>query len=410
MPKLKEVIISITNRCNLKCKMCDIPYEKKEELTAAHWKRVIKDASFIGAETIVFSGGEPLLREDIFDLVSFVKNNRMKVCLTSNGCLIDKDVASRLAYLKVDVVNISVEGLKETHDYLRGENTFDRAVSALENLKKCGIESTIATVVSRYNYVELPYIVKLAAKYGATTIRFQPFSKIFVEDKKKEGSFFIDREDKKKLQGIAEELIEFTNRCGISTNPASYLRAIPSYLSGKSIIPHDSCSALWSSCSINVTGEIFPCWAIGDAQKQIGNVQKDSLRELWDSPRHNQIRESIAKEGCPGCMMSCYDEVFGRDGKTHRILFKLNKIRITPWKRLITKFIYRLRNTANQIESRYRFYKSYHGPLRNIFNRVLKNARKRRAAARNINIDNNIDKALEKIRLLEKAIKKELKL
>lgn len=73
MLNLKEIIFSITNRCNLRCKMCDIPYGEIEELSTEQWMGVIKDASRLGAQTVVFSGGEPLLREDIFELISFTK-------------------------------------------------------------------------------------------------------------------------------------------------------------------------------------------------------------------------------------------------------------------------------------------------------------------------------------------------
>ena len=90
MPNPREIIISITNRCNLKCKMCDIPKNKIGELSTAQWKQVIKDAAASGARAIVFSGGEPLLREDIFELIDFTKNNSLGACLTSNGYLINE--------------------------------------------------------------------------------------------------------------------------------------------------------------------------------------------------------------------------------------------------------------------------------------------------------------------------------
>ncbi|MEI7752705.1 MAG: radical SAM protein, partial [Candidatus Omnitrophota bacterium] len=62
---LKDLILSITNRCNLRCRMCDIPLAETEEVETRVWERVIQEAAGLGANTVVFSGGEPLLREDL---------------------------------------------------------------------------------------------------------------------------------------------------------------------------------------------------------------------------------------------------------------------------------------------------------------------------------------------------------
>ncbi|MBZ9577956.1 radical SAM protein [Patescibacteria group bacterium] len=407
MPKLKEVIISLTNRCNLRCKMCDIPSKEMEELNTVRWKEIIKDISLLGAQTIVLSGGEPLLREDIFQLIAFAKSNRLNVCLTSNGCLINKEIARRLSKSGVDVVNISIEGTEEVHDSLRGEGTFNKAVLALENLRKYKIESTVAAMVSRHNYKELPYIVELARNYRATTVRFQPFSRIFVNDPLREKDFFIDRKDKKKLREIFEGIIILSAKYGISTNPESYLRMVPSYLSGETIVSKKDCSALWTSCPINAKGDVFSCWVIANGNRQIGSLKEISFFELWNSKRHNYIRESIVKEGCPGCMMSCYDELFGQDGRKKCLLNKAKKIKSISCKRLINKFIQFLRSELAQMKLRYRFYRSYRGSLKNIFNRVSKNPQKRIKA---ITLDNRdkVEKALEEIGLLKERLRREI--
>ena len=99
--------------------MCQIPQESTEELSTAQWKKAIEDISSLGVQTVVFSGGEPLLREDIFELISFTRNHHMNACLTSNGYLINKDVAFKLFRSGINVVNISIEGYKKANDYLR---------------------------------------------------------------------------------------------------------------------------------------------------------------------------------------------------------------------------------------------------------------------------------------------------
>ncbi|MCM8774228.1 MAG: radical SAM protein [Candidatus Omnitrophica bacterium] len=401
MPELKEVIISITNRCNYKCRMCDIPFQKSKELTTSQWQKVIRDAYLIGAETIVFSGGEPLLREDIFELISYVKNNSMNCCLTSNGYLIDEECASRLHNSGIDVVNISIEGPPQIHDYLRGRGTFDKAVFALENLRKYKIESTIATMVSRYNYKYLDYIVELAKEYKATTIKFQPFNRIFLSSNCSEGNFFISKREIKRMKDMTKKVTWLCNNYGITTNPRRYLEMMPLYLSRNHFDSSFICNTLWISCPINSQGEIYPCWVLTQKDKLIGNINQDSFLNIWNSQKHRSVVEKIKKDGCPGCMMSCYDENFGRDGLETRI--------VTNVKRLQKEGAFEyVRRILKRWGRRFKFYNSYRGSPRQAFNRLRGLFKKKKLHKTEIDKE-EIDKALKEIALIKKIFEEEIR-
>jgi radical SAM protein with 4Fe4S-binding SPASM domain len=371
MPNLKEVIFSITNRCNLRCRMCDIPYGVVEELSTEQWKSVIKDASRLGAQTIVFSGGEPLLREDIFELISFTKKNNLDACVTSNGHLINDQAALSLSTSGVNVVNISIEGTKETHDFLRGTGSFDKAVAALDNLRKYKIESTVASTVSRYNYKDLLYVLEVAKNSKATTVRLQPFNIIFLKDRKRKSEFLIDKRDIREVENITKRFVDISKEYKISTNPASYLFRIPEYLTGKKFFTHN-CGALWYSCPINPNGDLFPCWIEGANNKLIGNVKEESLYGLWLSEKRVKMVNSIINNGCNGCLMSCYDEAFDRGLSKEHIIDKVKKLRkTTDYKRIINKVLQSLRRQITRSKLRYRFYISYRGSLFNLLKRRL---------------------------------------
>lgn len=407
MNGLREAIFSITNRCNSKCRMCDIPSNSMEELSTSEWKKVIKETSLIGAETVVFSGGEPLLREDIFELISFARNNHINACLTTNGLLIDDGLAHRLSVSGIGIVNISVEGPEDVHDYLRGKGTFKRALFALENLRRYNVESTVAVMVSRYNYEQLPFIVGLAKEYGATTVRFQPFSRIFIEDGKREKDFLIETEDVDRLKDIIESVIKLCARYGIATSPVSYLRKIPLYLSGERVFPQNGCNALWTSLPVNARGDLFPCWVVTDRDKVIGNVAENGLFRLWASNRHNTIIRSILRDGCPGCMMSCYDEVFGRDELKKSLSEKAAKLgNIRAYRRLVNRFIQFIRRESLRLRLRYNFYRSYRGSFGRALGRIFKNTQ-RRMRARRVDNRDEIARALEDIASLKERLKKE---
>lgn len=408
MSRLKEIILSITNRCNSKCRMCDIPANKLRELSTSEWKQVIKDAPLIGAETIVFSGGEPLLREDIFELISFAKSNYLRACLTSNGLLIDDELAHKLSESGINVVNISVEGPEEDHDYLRGISSFKRVLSCLENLRRHNIESTIATMVSRYNYQHLAFIIGLAKDYGISTVRFQPFNRIFIEDAEREKDFLIEAKDIKKLKFIIERVIELCARYNIATNPLNYLRKIPFYLNGARPSPQNGCSALWSSCPVNAKGDVFPCWVVTDEDKILGNVAEDGLFRLWTSKRRSNILKTIFDNGCPGCMMSCYDKVFGQDELKKFLSGKATKIgNIETYRKLMNRSIQFIKRETLGLKLRYNYYKSYQGSAGKVFNRIFKNTRRRIEAGR-VDNRNEIAKSLEDVIFLKERLKKEL--
>ena len=374
MAKIKEVICSITNRCNLKCKMCDIPLNHDRELSTDKWKKVIEDSAFSGAQTMVFSGGEPLIRDDIIELIEFSKKNHMNVCLTSNGVLITDEIACELKEAGVDVVNISIEGPQEKHDFLRGAGSFKKAVSALENLKKHSIETTVATVISKYNYEQLGFIVDLAKKHYATTIRFQPFSTIFMSETDKKSFFLVDPEEKEKVFSGIQGAIDRCQCNKLATNSIDYMKKAGNYLLSGVNTRRNGCAALWMSAPINEKGEVFPCWVLASQEYLIGTVERDNFAEIWGSKKHQAIIDKILKDGCPGCVMSCYDHEFKNRGLKKIVIEKIEKAK-TPhsYKRAIDKGIKFFKRKSNRMRIRMQYYATYRGEKRRLLKRKAKN-------------------------------------
>ncbi len=372
MFKLKEVILSITNRCNFHCRMCDIPSVKTEELSTVELKKIIKDSSGLGVQTIVFSGGEPLIRQDIYDLIAFTRTNKMNACLTSNGSLINEAAALRLSQAGVNVVNISIEGGKNIHDVLRGQGSYDLAANGLVNLRKHKIESTVATTVSRYNFESISSIIGIAKEFGATTVRFQPFNDIFLTNKDQSNDFFINNDNLKIAKQVVEEVIKLAKENRVVTNPESYLRNMPLYLCTGKVLFQGACRALSYSCPVDSAGNVFPCWNKTGSKQYIGNLRKSNLSELWLSGKRASIIGSIINEGCTGCMMSCYDEVFDRGLLKAYVINKAKKIRkVTDYKKVINKVLQFFRGLITRLKLRFRFYISYRGSLFNLFKRRL---------------------------------------
>ncbi|MDI9610668.1 MAG: radical SAM protein [Archaeoglobaceae archaeon] len=154
------VVWNITDRCNLKCVHC---YAKTgfraKELSTEECKRIITELAEFKVPLILFSGGEPLMREDIFEIAEFAKKKNIKVVLSTNGTLIDKDTAEELKVF--DYVGISLDGVK-IHDKFRGmDGAFETSLNALKISNEV-VMTGVRFTLTKYNFLELPELLNLA--------------------------------------------------------------------------------------------------------------------------------------------------------------------------------------------------------------------------------------------------------
>lgn len=157
-----------TSRCNLKCVHCyaDAGEKKRGELTTEEALSFIDDLANIKVPVLLLSGGEPLMREDIFEIVEFAKSKGLYVSLSTNGTLIDDDTAKKLAELKVDYVGVSLDGLPETNDRFRGlKGAFERALQGIENAMDAGLLTGIRFTVTKFNLKEIPDVIDILLEH-----------------------------------------------------------------------------------------------------------------------------------------------------------------------------------------------------------------------------------------------------
>ncbi|MEM2875474.1 MAG: radical SAM protein, partial [Candidatus Bathyarchaeia archaeon] len=173
-----EVVWNFTYKCNLRCKHC---YEnaghRREELSTDDAKRVVDILSRIaniGIPAISFSGGEPLMREDFFEVASYARGKIPYISLATNGTMISRDIAAKLKDVGVEYVEISIDGASaEKHDWFRGvPGAFDRAVEGAHNCIREGIDTCVASVIHRENFDEMEKIIELAGEIDARFMHF----------------------------------------------------------------------------------------------------------------------------------------------------------------------------------------------------------------------------------------------
>jgi len=224
----------------------------------------------------------------------------------------------------VDVINISIDGNKETHEKLRGKGSYEKAVKSFSHFKKFYVETTIATIICKQNYKELPSIIALAKKIGATTVRFQPFDDHFLIDKDNNERFYLSEKEGFDLDNIIKQVIHLANKYHININPQSYLNNINLMVQNKvKPKPNKDCNALYESIAITNKGEVLPCFPM--KYKSLGNINNQRFRSIWNSREYKKIRKEVRKGNCPGCLMSCYDSNF--ESKVGKVKTIINRIK-----------------------------------------------------------------------------------
>jgi 12,18-didecarboxysiroheme deacetylase len=163
--KKPVVVWNVGRRCNLRCIHCYSQSRNTyypDELTTEEGKKFLRDIASFGSPVILFSGGEPLMREDIIELVSYATNLGLRAVISTNGTLITKELAKELKKINLSYVGVSLDGMKDINDRFRGINgAFDMALKGIRNCKDAGIKVGLRFTINKRNFKEIPDIFKL---------------------------------------------------------------------------------------------------------------------------------------------------------------------------------------------------------------------------------------------------------
>lgn len=169
---------ALTYKCNTRCAYCSLCDISLKELDTSTLLSIFDELVNLGMQWVVFTGGEPLLREDIGDIIKHASRANVHTSLSSNGILL-KEKLNSLKW--INRINISFDGPIEVHDRLRGEGTHDRVISAMKEASRLGIPVTLTAVISNANIQHLDYILEIAEKFGSKVL-FQPISEFGSND------------------------------------------------------------------------------------------------------------------------------------------------------------------------------------------------------------------------------------
>jgi len=173
-PSGPVVVYNCTWRCNLACRHC---YAGAgcggDELTSEQARRLLDDLAGLGTPVVLFSGGEPLLREDLPELAAAAVRAGMRAVISTNGTLITEALARRLAEVGVGYVGVSIDGLRRTHDRFRqAEGAFEAALAGLARCQAAGVKVGLRMTLTRHNIADLEGVFELVRRRDIPRVCF----------------------------------------------------------------------------------------------------------------------------------------------------------------------------------------------------------------------------------------------
>jgi len=310
----------ITKKCNLFCKHCYIrakPSVMKEELSLPEVKKILHKLSESGVFVVYFTGGEPLARPDFMDIIGECSNLGLKVGISTNGTLIDDMIARKLRDNNVFRAQVSIDGAtRETHEFVRGTNTFNRTINAIKRLVENRIDVGITFVCHKGNLHELEEMVKLAIKLKVKGIKISPlmpWGRAKEELTNYIPSFGFRAELKRTVLSFSKNTgINFLNELHLDIGmPEENPFGCPVVM-GFTILPD---------------GKVIPCEVFAENLSppvMLGDITKDSVDKIWNSTRAKQFRSLASIENrnecsnCPyltTCGSYCLAEIYLNYGK-----------------------------------------------------------------------------------------------
>jgi mycofactocin biosynthetic radical S-adenosylmethionine protein MftC len=285
--------LEVIAACNLTCRHCfagTLP-RKEKPLALAEMDQLFAEMASLGTYRLGLTGGEPLLRKEIFAILDLATGHGLHPCLTTNGLLITEGIAREFGRRELVWLNVSLEGATApTNDCIRGAGTFDRVIEQLRLLGRHA-RFTLAFTIMRTNLHEIGACVELAREVGAHTAVFRPLYPVGVaRDHLDLMPTFAEYNEALSL------LAEMQGEDRFDLSPIDPFSPHLRREKQSTIHQNYGCGAGNSVCSVSVSGDVNPCSFLGP-EFAAGNLRERSLREIWhESAGFQRIRSLPTEE------------------------------------------------------------------------------------------------------------------
>ncbi|WP_077611282.1 putative heme d1 biosynthesis radical SAM protein NirJ2 [Clostridium sp. Marseille-P2415] len=288
-----------TNRCNLKCKHCyqDAGNKKANELTTDEAKKMIDEIARAGFKIMIFSGGEPLMRPDIYTLVSYAARAGLRPVFGTNGTLITKETAEKLKDSGAVTMGISLDSLNEQkHNLFRGnKEAFRLTLEGIENCRKAGLPFQIHTTIMDWNQKEVCDIIDFGVKMGAIA------NYLFFLIPVGRGKFLEETSlEVMEYENLLQTIMSKQKEVPIDIKPtcAPQFTRVAKQMDVKTRFTK-GCLAGLSYCVVNPEGIVRPCAYMVE---EAGDIREKPFDEIWkNSSLFENLRTKHYKGACGVC-------------------------------------------------------------------------------------------------------------
>ena len=320
-----NLIVDLTYRCNLRCKMCyvfkeGVP-EGIKELSTDEVKSIVDQMSGF-YKTITYTGGEPLVRKDIIEIIQYTKS-KCRCSLLTNGVLLTDDICRQLVKSGIDNVIISIDGVEALHNKIRNnQQAFQKSIEGVKLLQKYKKELEASkphihfnTVIMPENIDDLYKVAKLAGELNIDSAVFQTLdvsvNRSGLSIKECEVSKYTDFVYKD-VPAISSEKISasFPKIREVAKFANLKVTFVPDTYSEQDFIDYYSdnlvkdklyCKVPWCMIYISANGDMYPCF-----NYKIGNIRENRISQLWNNRRYRNFRKTIKKSSIlPECIGCC---------------------------------------------------------------------------------------------------------
>ncbi len=326
----KWIAWEITRRCNLKCIHCrsasDLVVSTHPDFSTHEAFRIIDDIASYAKPVIVLSGGEPLLRKDVFDIANYGTEKGLRMCLATNGTLVTDEICEKIKKSGMKMVSLSLDGsTDDVHDDFRKQKgAFAGTIHAAKLFKKFGIEFLINSSFTKRNQEEIPKVYKLARELGATA--WYMFMIVPTGRGEEIMNELISREDYEEILNWHYQMEK--NEKDLLVRPTcaphyyrivlqkqkeegeKFERRSLKFSTGGS----KGCIAGQVIALIDVDGNVLPCSYF---PKHAGNIKEQSFKDIWEnSELFKELRDFKKYKGkcgsceyinvCGGCRARAY--------------------------------------------------------------------------------------------------------
>ena len=294
------------NACNMYCEHCyrEAGCRTEDELSTAEAKTMLTQIARAGFKIMIFSGGEPLMRPDIIELVSFAAGLGLRPVFGTNGTLITPDMAAQMKAAGTMGVGISLDSLsRQKHDAFRKyDGAWDGAVSGMRNCRAAGLPFQIHTTVMDWNEAELEALTDFAVAEGAVAHHI-----FFLVPTGRASSLESESLRAEAYESVLGRILHKQQEVPIELKPtcAPQFMRIAVQLGIKTRFSR-GCLAGLSYCIISPRGKVQPCAYL---KLELGDVRKTPFDEIWKSNEVMQKLRTLEYSG--GCGSCAYNRICG---------------------------------------------------------------------------------------------------